>query len=500
MRKIYLLPLLLLPLFSCSEKSSSEHVDSGREGYISLYALNDYHGRISYNELQKENGISRVSAFLNEQKEGKELEYVLLNSGDLWQDTYESNSNQGACLTECFEEMNCEAMQLGNHEFDWTIDLIKENRKLTSNCEYLGANIFYYDQQEDKVLEQASDLCSPYKIVERNGYKIGVIGIIGKSQITSITSTNWENLTFVDPLEIVKDYSDELRSEKNCDLIVLLAHADTSALSFNFCNSVTGLSSQTNRPYIDCCFTGHSHILENKEYNSIPFIQGENNGNYVSHIEFDLNSGIPVCTTKEFLEVKTDKTDPKIDSIVNKYITNEFKAKRDEVVATFDGVRSITSAQAGKLQAYATYQKLKDVEELKDYKISAVINNGGRTTVKLPTNGEVTRENLFNITPFTNKTYVAQVTGANLISVLRNNKYYAPETLKLEKASLYYVACIDYILLHKDTQRNYDNFSSYDGNYLYIEEDFPDEIIYSWIKGKTINSSFFDSSNFPTIS
>ena len=53
-----------------------------------------------------------------------------------------------------------------------------------------------------------------YKIVERDGLRIGIIGGIGEGQITSITSTVWENLTFTNPSVVVKKLSDELRTQR----------------------------------------------------------------------------------------------------------------------------------------------------------------------------------------------------------------------------------------------------------------------------------------------
>lgn len=488
--------LLLIPvLFTIT--GCKNHEDTGRDGFLSFYAINDYHGRISSNSNQGDIGISKVSAFLNEQKFDHELEYVFLNAGDLWQDTYESNQNKGACLTEAMEIMGCEAMALGNHEFDWGLDVIKENKSNTSKCEYLGANIYYFDNELGVPTNQANDIASPYKIIERNGFKIGIIGIIGRGQITSITSSNWENLTFVDPLSVVKHYSDELRKEMQCDLVVLLAHASTSDLSDNFCNEVTSINEETSKPFIDCCFTGHAHILENKEYNGVPFIQGGSKGEKISHIEFDMRKEKPVVTKHEQLDVKTKKTDRKIDRLVNNYITRSFKKKRDEKIFTVDTKQTITTVDAGRLQAYATYEYLKHIEQEKNIKLTAVFNNGGRDSVDISsTSGALTREMVFNLTPFTNKTYVAKVSGTNILYAIRNFRYFSPEAQKIEQDKFYYIACIDYVLLHKDTSRKYDNFSSYDGNPVYIENMYPDQIIASIFKGKTIEKPFFSDKRF----
>lgn len=488
--------LLLLPiLFGIT--GCKNHEDAGREGFLNFYAINDYHGRISSNDQQGDIGISKISSFLNEQKFNHELEYVFLNAGDLWQDTYESNQNKGACLTEAMEVMGCEAMELGNHEFDWGLDTIKENKSNASKCEYLGANIYYFDNSLGVPTTQANDIASPYKIIERNGFKIGVIGIIGKGQITSITSSNWENLTFVDPLSIVEHYSDELRIEKQCDLVVLLAHASTGDLSEGFCNEVTSINEDTSKPFIDCCFTAHTHVLENKEYNGVPFVQGGSKGKNVSHIEFDMRKDKPVVTKHEQLVVETKKTDRNIDKIVNKYITRSFKKIRDEKVFTVETKQTISTVDAGRLQAYATYEYLKHIEQEKNITITAVFNNGGRDSVDISeTSGVLTREMIFNLTPFTNKTYVAKVSGANILVAMRNFRYFAPVAQKIEQTEYYYIACIDYVLLHKDTTRRYDNFSSYDGNPAYIENVFPDQIITSVFKGKTLEKAFFSDKRF----
>mgnify|MGYP003291183161 CR=1 FL=1 len=492
-----LLSTLIVPLASCGNLF---HKDSGREGFLNFYSINDYHGRISYNETQKENGISRVSAFLNEQKYNHELEYVFVSAGDLWQDTYESNSNKGACLTEIMDQMGCEAMELGNHEFDWGLDTIKENRAKAAHCEYLGANIYYFDNETNQPTTQASDLAAPYKIVERNGYKIGLIGIIGENQITSITSPIWDNLTFVEPTEVVTKYSNELRNEKGCDLVLLLAHCSVDSLSMSFMDTVTSTNSETGKAYIDAAFTAHTHTLEDKVVNGIPFVQGEWAGNYVSHIEFDMRGDKPLVTKHESVAVKTSKTDAKVDKIVKKYITKDFKNKRDEVVCTFNDVSTISTTQAGRLQAIATYELLKPKADELNIELTAVINNGGRDNVSLPSDGKATREMLFNITPFTNKTIIAEVTGANLLSAIRNNKYYAPKQQKISPTEKYFVACIDYVLYHKTSDRKYDTFSQYDGNTKYIEETFPDAIIYNYCKGKTIDKSLFRLDNFTYLS
>ena len=47
------------------------------------------------------------------------------------------------------------------------------------------------------------------------------------------------------------------------------------------------------------------------------------------------------------------------------------------------------------------------------------MNNGGRDNAILNSDGTATREMLFNITPFTNKTIIAKVSGQNLMTQMK---------------------------------------------------------------------------------
>ena len=93
-----------------------------KERTIEIYAFNDFHGRISENIYENEPGISKLASYLEKQREISD-EVVVINSGDYWQDTYESGYNKGKLLTECLDEMKVDAFTLGNHEFDEVIDV-----------------------------------------------------------------------------------------------------------------------------------------------------------------------------------------------------------------------------------------------------------------------------------------------------------------------------------------------------------------------------------------
>ena len=110
------------------------------------------------------------------------------------------------------------------------------------------------------------------------------------------------------------------------------------------------------------------------------------------------------------------------------------------------------------------------------------------------------------MTPFTNYTYVvSNISGKDIIAecVDYSNPYYwSDPNLKLNGNEYYTVACIDYMMLHKNTYRKYNYFSSYkESNVEYILKEYPNEVIENYLlENKTISINQFISSNYTCIS
>ena len=482
--RILLVPFLLSTLlFSCQNNKTKKDV------ILDLYSLNDLHGRISENYDRNVPGISKISTFLKQEKVKNKDGFVFLNTGDIWQDTYESKDNFGHLLTECMEKMGCEAFVLGNHEFDWGVDNILENKKLTKNCTFLAANVYNYPNEDE-----FASLGDPYKIIEREGVKIGIIGTIGSTQNTSITSSIWENLSFKETTKVVQNISDELRTKKDCDVVIWGTHAD-------YQNSdpevITSISPVSKKKYVDAVFNAHTHKVELFNYNDVPFVQAGAHGKSLGHIQLKVDKNRTVSlenyNTVGYKEMNYLPSDPAIDSIIAKYQTKEFFDKKDEVVGTLTSTKSIDDFYAGSLLAKATYDLYP--EEMKD--VDIVINNGARDNIR---HGKQTRETIFNMNPFTNKTIVCKnIKGSDIINELRWNYYYKPdETLDFDYNSYYTVACIDYILLHKNENRRYNYFPSYNkNNVTHVIDEHCDSIVCNYLlERKTIDLSEFQNSHF----
>ena len=230
---------------SYNNSFSSTYNDSGTISYageradkitVNFTAINDFHGAIKQEGYQP--GLAKVAGYLKEKKKDGN---ILINAGDMWQGTYESNYSNGNFVTKVFKDIGFDAEVLGNHEFDWGLDRIRENQTLKGS-NYLCANIYTYNETgSPSYLGDKYHLCDDYSITTlnpntENEVRVGMIGVIGKDQFTSIQSTYTKDIIFKDPTSIVKDLSTHLKNNMNCDIVVAIYHADQSSVDSSISN------------------------------------------------------------------------------------------------------------------------------------------------------------------------------------------------------------------------------------------------------------------------
>ena len=424
---------------------------------ISLYGINDFHGAIVPNLANYEQGIIKIGSFFK--KKGQESNTLLINAGDMWQGSIESNYNRGKLLTDCMNYIEFDAFTIGNHEFDWGAEYIRENRKRkdeTTNYQtpFLAANIYNYDISKKQVLDYA-DFGDKYTIrTLENGLRVGIIGVIGSDQITSITSTFADDFTFIEPVNVIKTLSDELRTEHDVDVVIASVHSDQD----DFLNTgITSVSNVSNKRYVDAVFCAHSHQNEKSIENGVPFVQASYNGRSYSNIELVISPSGEV-TSKSYSYVYTSNinvdTDTKLNSMVQKYL-DETKDVGDEVIAKSNGTLSSDDTLMN-LVTTAMYESSKSL----GYDVSYAITNSGRSD--LPS-GTITYSNLFKSLPFDNEIYILEVNGNTLKKVLNYSwiGMYRADKAAISTSKTYRIAVIDYLAVHRNINREYNYFTTF---------------------------------------
>lgn len=414
----------------------------GAAGTVDLYAINDFHG-----EWDK---MSTIAGYLVDQK--NYYNALLLNSGDMFQGSMQSNSNYGTLLSECMDLMGFDSFTLGNHEFDWGLDKL---RALSENSQvpFLGANIYNWDRVTGWG-SFADDIAQEYVIKELdNGLKVGIIGIIGKNQITSTSSQFMQTIGFKDPKDIVPGLSDKLRNDLGCDVVVISAHVSAAELLDDYRWDVTD--------YADAVFCAHSHAVEQYKVNGVPLIQGGAYGSYVSHVRLQVDrNGNVSCKTYENIEYSNSWADNSndVDDQVASKINNSnqnIKDEADKVLAELTGTYLNSSTQVPCLVANA----IADYAVSQGYDIELVMVNNARNSLE---KGPVTYSQLYEAIPFDNLVYVAKVLGSDILheASYGTNSIWRVKGTAIQSNKYYTIAVIDYLLFHQNTNREYNYFPS----------------------------------------
>lgn len=428
---------------------------------LSLYGINDFHGSVNENSSNYEAGIVKLGSFLKAQREQGNT--LLINSGDMWQGSIESNYNHGELLTNCMNYIGFDCFSLGNHEFDWGQEFILKNRFLAGDdgktingyqTPFLSANTYRFDINTKTVGEYAN-IGQRYTIKRlENGLKVGIIGTIGMSQITSINSPYVDDLTFLDPIDVIKELSDELRCEKGVDVVVVSHHGAQDELVGN---KITSISSVSNTRYVDAVFCAHTHQNECMVENQVPFVQAGYNGRSYGNIELtvDINGNVTSSLNKaEYSSsISSSYHDEKILEIVQKYGKESSLLAKEEF-----GVLDATLSSSDELINLVT-KAMSYVAKNNGYDIAYAISNKGRTDLSA---GTLTYGNVYRSLPFDNLVYIIDAKGKDIRRELRysSNGMYRLDKNPIEDNKIYRIAVLDYLAFHRDVNRDYNYFPS----------------------------------------
>ena len=167
-------------------------------------------------DMKRIGGIAQLATLI-EQFRASEENVFLFDSGDIFTGVL-AKLTQGEVSFELMNTMGYDAMAIGNHEFEYGWEVLARQKHRVP-FPVLGANLFY----------KGTDIhfAQPYSIIERDGVRIGVIGILGQDAATALNPPNIAGLEVRDPKLVVPDFVKLLRPD--VDLVVLLTHQGNTA-------------------------------------------------------------------------------------------------------------------------------------------------------------------------------------------------------------------------------------------------------------------------------
>ncbi|MAY44711.1 MAG: multifunctional 2',3'-cyclic-nucleotide 2'-phosphodiesterase/5'-nucleotidase/3'-nucleotidase [Rhodobacteraceae bacterium] len=337
---------------------------------------------------------------------------ILVDGGDQFQGTLFYTYYKGKAAAEMMNKLGYDAMTVGNHEFDDGPEVLRgfmdavDFPVLMSNADVSGE-------------EMLADTLMKSTVIEKNGEKIGLIGLT--PQDTDELASPGPNVTFTDPVAAVQGEVDKLTAE-GVNKIIVLSHS-----GYGVDKRVAAETSG-----VDVIVGGHtntflSNTADNAEgpyptmVNDTAIVSAYAYGKFLGELNvvFD-DDGKIVSATGEPIIMDAAVTEDAATVSRIAELAKPLEEVRQKVVAEtateIVGVREecrSTECAMGNLIADAM------LDRVKDQGIEIAIENGGGSRASIDA-GPAAMGEVLTVLPFQNTLSTFQVTGAVLTEALEN--------------------------------------------------------------------------------
>ena len=211
--------------------------------------------------------LARVYEFVQKERETYKDNLLLLDNGDILQGqpcAYYYNYIDTISLhlaAEVLNYMKYNAGNMGNHDVE-TGRAVFDRWAGDCNFPILGANII------DTVTGKTH--FKPYEVLERDGVKIVVLGMITPAIPVWLSENLWKGLRFDDMEETARKWMKIIREKENPDLVIGIFHAGQDALLMGGkYRENASLEVARNVPGFDIVLMGHDHTRELKKIKNV---------------------------------------------------------------------------------------------------------------------------------------------------------------------------------------------------------------------------------------
>lgn len=342
-------------------------------------------------------GMDRIAAIIKSVRSARGDKTVLLDGGDTWQGSYTALQTKADDMVQVMSALGVDAMT-GHWEFTYGLDRVRELiAKLP--FAFLGQNIF--DAEWD---ERAF---APFKMFERGGVKIAVIGQAFPYQPIANPSWMVPGLTFGLRETQLQQTVDTVRRD-GAGLVVLLSH-NGFGVDLKMASRVSGL---------DVVLSAHTHdaLPAPTLVGKTLVVASGSHGKFVSRLDLDVTDGSVRGYRYKLIPVFADVIEPDVEMstrVAN--IRAPYLAKLTEVVGHTDALLYRRGNFNGTFDDVICDALLSE----RDAEIS--LSPGFRWGTTVLPDTDIRREDVFNMTAMTYpEAYRTEMTGARLKLVLED--------------------------------------------------------------------------------
>jgi 2',3'-cyclic-nucleotide 2'-phosphodiesterase (5'-nucleotidase family) len=445
-------------VLACSTPPAKHHpIDAKkREGAvtISIIGTNDLHGAIGRLPL-----LAGFVANLRAARAADGGGVILVDAGDMFQGTLESNLTEGADVVRAYNAIGYTAAAVGNHEFDYgpegpaaTPQSADDDargalkaRAREAKFPVMTANIV--DKQSNARIKWANMPAST--LVEVAGVKIGIVGASTEATPFTTMPANFIGLAMTPPAGAVADEAASLRKQ-GAQIVILTAHIGSKCKNLDKPNDTSSCDSNEElfkmisdlpKGAVDVIVAGHTHAAIAHRIKDIAVIESYSSGRAFGRIDLRIApdghvsavkihkpqfictgekaaEGNPMplaeCKSGDY-EGKPVTPDRIVQTIADDAIARAQKRRSEKLGVTL--AKTVTKSY--KLES-AEGNWFTDLMLLAQPGSQVALTNGGGLRADMQA-GELTYGTLFEAMPFDNRFALVDLKGSHLRKLVTTN-------------------------------------------------------------------------------
>ena len=358
--------------------------------YNDFSALAGTYGRVG--------GLDRVATVINAIRADRP-DALLLDGGDTWHGSYTCYHTEGQDMVNVMNALNPDAMT-----FHWEFTLGSERvQEIVENLPFaaLGQNIF------DAEWDEPTDLFPPYKMFERGGTKIAVIG--QAFPYMPIANPGWmfPEYSFGIRDERMQEMVDEVR-DMGAEVVVVLSHNGFD-VDKKMASRVSG---------IDVILSGHTHdaLPEPVLVNETIIVASGSNGKFVSRVDLDVRDGRMMGFKHKLIPIFSDVITP--DAQVAALIDEQRAPYINELTEVIGQSESLLYRRGN---FNGSWDDLICQALIEEREADISMSPGVRWGPSILPGQDITREDIWNVTSMTyGKAYRTEMTGEFIHVILED--------------------------------------------------------------------------------
>jgi 2',3'-cyclic-nucleotide 2'-phosphodiesterase/3'-nucleotidase len=442
LQSIFYALVFMLLISACGQRKADQL-------QLKIYGTSDVHGALFpydlVNDQETSTSLAQVHEYVSQQREKKDAEVILLDNGDILQGdplVYYSNFEKTETKHICADIMNFmgyEAATVGNHDIEPGHEvydkLVKE-----LNFPWMAANAVKHSD--------GKPYFQPYTIIEKQGVKIAVLGLITPAIPKWLPEKIWSGMHFEPMIESAQKWMKVIQEKEKPDFVIGLFHSGAGEEQESEMNHENAsILVAKNVSGIDMIICGHDHReriswFENPEKEKVLVINPKSKAKFLAEVIVDLQ-------WNEEKQAYDKKMSPNLVQITDIQQSKEYIA---HFTPLFKEVEAYVSREVGSFQKSISTKDamfgdspfidlIQNIQmDLADAEISFAAPLSYNASID---SGELQVRDLFKLYRFENLLYTMNLTGKEIKDFLEFSYKDWFQQMKSAKDPMLYISTTD---------------------------------------------------------